>query len=206
MKFKYITIFAMSIILANAEDLGVVGKTYPIIEPDMIDVIKAKAKYMIDSGQWAEIESQAIIKAKQKVNNPDPVVGITHTNIPKTMYFDPRFQLKEDLTDGKGKIIAKAGWYNPLNVKPFNTLMIFIDGNSKAQVIWALNKAKESPIKTKIILTSGSFINLDKEFKTWFYYDQGGTYTTKLNIKHVPAIAYEENKQIRVDEIVVEDK
>ena len=47
-----------------ADDLGVVGKIYPISEPDMIAWIKSKASAMIQNGQWQQIQTQAINKAK----------------------------------------------------------------------------------------------------------------------------------------------
>ena len=38
-------------------------------------------------------------------------------------------------------------------------------------------------------------------YKVWFYYDQNGTYTSKLNIKHVPAMVEQEGTQIKITEL-----
>ncbi len=194
-------IFLVFIFSVNADDLGIVGKVYPIAEPDMIDWIKAKATAMVKNGQWQEIQNKAIAKAKEQINHPTPVAGISDAQVTKTWYYKPMVNLKENLTDGRGHVIAKAGNYNALRYKPFDVQMLFINGNNLKQVNWAIAKNAESGIRTKIILTQGSFLDLDKKHKVWFYYDQNGKYTEKLNIKHVPAIVSQDGDQLRIMEI-----
>ncbi|MBY0379658.1 MAG: type-F conjugative transfer system protein TraW [Burkholderiales bacterium] len=204
---KIIVIGLISLFLINnviAENLGVVGKTYPVIEPDMIEVIKAKAKSMMDNGQWDKIKQKTIADAKNQIENPQPVFGITHTREAKTIYYNPVFKVDKDITDANGKVIAHAGYYNPLTFKPFPEEFIFIDGSDEKQVDWAVKRFNSNNKKTKIILTSGSYISLDKKFRIWFYYDQNGRYTQKLGIKHVPAIVNQEGKQLRVDELLID--
>jgi conjugal transfer pilus assembly protein TraW len=187
--------------ICYAEDLGVVGKTYPILEPDMIEWIKAKADIMIKNGQWQQIQNQAIVKVKNQINNPAPVTDITDSTDDKTWYYKPMIQLKANLTDTRGHVIAKAGLYNALRYKPFDTQLLFINGNNKKQINWAVDHARNDGIKTKIVLTQGSFINLDKQYKIWFFYDQSGKYTKKLNIHHVPAIVTQDGEQLKIAEI-----
>ena len=196
--------FAIALLIASscfADDLGVVGKTYPISEPDMIAWIKSKASAMIQNGQWQQIQTQAINKAKDQINHPVPVLGITDAQETRSWYYTPMVDLKENLTDGRGHVIAKAGNYHALRYKPFDVQLLFINGNNPKQVDWALAKNAESGIRTKIILTQGSFMDLDKKHKVWFYYDQNGKYTQKLNIKHVPAIVSQVGEQLKIMEI-----
>ena len=187
--------------IAFCENLGVVGKVYPIAEPDMIDWIKAKAAAMVKNGQWQEIQNKAIARAKEQINHPTPVAGISDAQVTKVWYYKPMVNLTADLTDGRGHVIAKSGNYNALRYKPFDVQMLFINGNNLKQVNWAIAKNSESGIRTKIVLTQGSFLNLDKKYKVWFYYDQNGKYTEKLNIKHVPAIVKQDGEQLRIMEI-----
>ena len=186
---------------AYAEDMGVVGKTYPIAEPDMIDWIKSRASAMMKDGQWEQIQKQAVAKAKNQINSPMPVEGITDTTQTKTWYYTPMIQLKQALTDTRGHVIAKAGSYNALKYKPFDVQLVFINGNNPKQVDWALARNAESDIRTKIVLTQGSFMDLDKKHKVWFYYDQNGKYTQKLKIAHVPAIVKQDDEQLKITEI-----
>jgi conjugal transfer pilus assembly protein TraW len=203
MKLKKFLLLGSLFISVNcyADNLGVVGKTYPITEPDMIDWIKSKADAMVKSGEWKKIQNQAIAKAKDQVNHPAPVAGITDAQETKSWYYTPMVKLKENLTDGRGHVIAKAGNYNALRYKPFDVQLLFINGNNKKQVDWALSKNSESGVKTKIVLTQGSFMDLDKKHKVWFFYDQSGKYTQKLNIKHVPAMVEQVDDQLKITEI-----
>lgn len=184
-----------------ADDLGTFGKVYPINEPDMIDWIKGKAAAMVQSGQWQQIQNKAITDAKQKINNPVPIAGISDAQVTKVWYYTPMVNLKQNLTDTQGHVIAKAGNYNALRYKPFDTQLLFINGKNQKQVDWALAKNTESGIRTKIVLTQGSFMDLDKEHKVWFYYDQNGKYTQKLNITHVPAMVKQVGDQLQITEL-----
>lgn len=199
-KYLKILLIGLTVVNVSAEDLGTVAKSYPIAEPDMIDWIKARAQTMMQNGQWQQIQNQAVAKAKYQINNPIPVAGITDATETKTWNYTPMIELKQDLTDGQGHVVAKAGMYNSLRYKPFDTQLLFINGNNPKQVTWALDKNSESGIRTKIILTQGSFMNLDKKYKVWFYYDQNGKYTQKLNIKHVPAMVNQAGEQLRITE------
>jgi len=190
---------------SNAEDLGIVAKTYPIVEPDMIEWIKNKAEVMIKNGQWQQIQNQAIINAKNQINNPKPVAGITDAEVTKVWYYKPLITVKKDLTDGSGHVIAKAGTYNALKFKPMDEQLLFINGENSAQVKWAINHVKSDEILSKIILTKGSFIKLDKQYRMWFYYDQNGKYTNRLKINHVPAIVSQENDALKIMEVSNKD-
>lgn len=197
-----IRIFCLSVLFVScfADDLGTIGKTYPIVEPDMIDWIKSKATVIMQNGKWQQIQNQAIAKVKQQINNPAPVLGITDAQVTNVIYLKPTIQVSNNITDTRGHIIIKAGNYNPLRYKSFDGELLFINGNNAKQVSWALIKNSINQ-RVKIVLTQGSFLDLDKKYKVWFYYDQNGKYTQKLNIKHVPAIVEQEGEKLKITEI-----
>lgn len=200
--YKLVLIAGFSIIsYCYGENLGVVGTTYPIAEPDLIDVIKGRAQNLIDSGQWAKIQAKTVADAKNQILNPPALSNISDAKESYTHYYDPSFYLDRDLFDPQGRLIAKRGVYNPLTFKPFLSELIFINGNNPDQVKWAVDRFQSNGKKTKIILTSGKYIDLDKTYKIWFYYDQNGKYTSKFSINHVPAVVYQEGKKIRIDEL-----
>lgn len=199
---KIIPLFLVIIsVFASAEDMGSVGNLYPISEPDMIDYIKAKAGNMMQNGEWENVQKKAIQTATDHIKNPQPVAGITDGIIHKESFYTPFVDVSKDIQDTRGNVIAKAGRYNALRYKPMDVRMLFINGNNEKQVKWALALNDESAIRTKIVLTQGSFMDLDKEHKVWFYYDQNGTYTSKLNIKHVPAVVEQDGLQIKITEL-----
>lgn len=190
----------MCITCVYAEDLGVQGKTYEIAEPDMIAWIKSKAQNMMNNGEWDQLQKKTIANVKEQIYHPQPVPGITDGVETRTWYYTPIVDVNHDIKDPKGYVIAKAGRYNALRYKPMDVQMVFIDGDNTKQVKWALQRNDESDIRTKIILTKGSYMDLDKEHKVWFYYDQNGRYTQKLNIKHVPALVKQDGLQLKITE------
>ncbi len=200
-KLFKLLIFGFVIRNSFAENLGIVAKTYPITEPDMIEWIKQRATTMMENGQWDAIQQQAIANVKNKINNPIPVEGITDAVADKTWYYKPMIEVKQNLTDGNGRIIAKAGVYNALRYKPFDMQLLFINGNNKKQVNWAIKQNNKDGVRTKIVLTQGSFMDLDKKHKIWFFYDQSGKYTQKLNITHVPAIVTQDGERLKISEL-----
>lgn len=142
-----------------------------------------------------------VATCQEQINHPAPVVGISDAIETKSWYYKLMVNLKDNLTDGRGHVIAKAGNYNALWYKPFDVQLLFINGNNKKQVDWALSKNSESGVKTKIVLTQGSFMDLDKKHKVWFFYDQNGKYTQKLNIKHVPAVVEQAADELKITEV-----
>lgn len=167
----------------------------------MVEFIKGKARAMMDDGRWDKIKEETITNAKDKINNPPDIAGITNTTESKSFYYNPEFTLNKNLLDANGALLAKAGTYNPLTFKPFTEELIFINGKDPVQTKWAVDRFETNTKKTKIILTAGSYMDLDRKYKIWFFYDQGGTYTQKLHITKVPALVYQEGKRIRVDEV-----
>lgn len=201
MKNIIVLILATVCGISIAEDLGSVGRIYPVAEPDMIEWIKSKAATMMKNGEWDNIQKKAIQDATNKVKNPPAIANISDATVHKEWFYTPYVDVSSDIKDTKGNVIAKAGRYNALRYKPMDVRLVFINGNNEKQVEWALAKNNESETRTKIVLTQGSFMDLDKKHRVWFYYDQNGTYTSKLNIKHVPALVEQDGLQIKITEL-----
>ena len=58
-------------------------------------------------------------------------------------------------------------------------------------------------IKPKLILTGGSPIKLEEEYKLDFYFDQRGVLIKQLGIKAVPAIVMQDGKVLKIREVMV---
>ena len=48
----------------------------------------------------------------------------------------------------------------------------------------------------------GSYLELMRRWKRPVFFDQQGTLTDKLGIRHVPALVSQEGKRLRIDEIL----
>jgi len=79
--------------------------------------------------------------------------------------------------------------------------LIFFDGTDEEQRIWAISQYDISENKPLLILTGGAPIELEKQEKKDFYFDQGGSLTAKLGIKAVPAVVSQHEKSLLIREI-----
>lgn len=192
---------------AVAEDLGKLGKTYPIGEDSLLAFIKSRASQMMQSGEWEKLHQRAIKKTEQRIDYPPIISGISKATESSVRYYDPSIKINQDIVDPfTKKLIARKGQIiNPTTYMPFNNELIFIDGRDDAQVQYAISQSKASPFRVSIILIAANkFRKLLKDQHQLMYYDQGAVLVKKFNIQHVPTIIYQDQTQptkLRIEEI-----
>lgn len=200
-------IFALSMamwpIMANSTDLGKVGPTYPIAETDMLKLIEERLREKEKSGELAKLQEEAVKRSINSIENPKPVAGLGKSTKTRTFYHDPSITAQSNITDATGKIIVAAGTrINPLDYVSMTRHLLFFDGRDKSQVKLAEKLILHYQGKIKPILTGGSYTELMRQWKTQVYYDQGGALVRKLGIERVPALVSQEERRLRVDEII----
>lgn len=185
---------------ACAKDFGKLGHVYEIAEQDIIAYIKEKLGNIDLKG----LEQRAKEKVQERVERPSPVRGITRAKESREFYYDPTFILDEPIYDHQGVLIYSAGTsINPLERVPLKNKLIFINGDDKEQVDFAIEEYKRAKEQAKIILIDGPPIKLQKEHKIWIYFDQSGILTKKLNIQKVPAVVSQDKLRLRINEIAL---
>lgn len=209
--FKALVLFLCCVLLisnnAYAKDLGVRGQTYKIVEEDPVVQIERKLAAMEKSGELEEHKKILQERTKEKLSRPTRVKGISKATEDRVFYHDPTFTLKEDIKDHEGNIIHKAGAIiNPLDTVPMRIGLLFIDGDDKEQINYAISQDKKSLGTFNITLINGSPIELEKEYNIPIYFDQMGILTQKFGITKVPSIVFQEGNKIRIQEIKLEGK
>ncbi|MCA0253878.1 MAG: conjugal transfer protein TraW [Proteobacteria bacterium] len=196
--------------LAAAKDLGRVANTFEIVEEPFSQMMKRKLEQVDMEQERKKMESIA----RDRVKNPIPVTGIMESQESRTFYYDPTYTLEEDAVLPCGKVLHKAGTkVNPLDHMDLNRRLFFVDSRKENQIEWLeeklnnpINDQKEI-IEDRIILVGGSVFKLKEKLgekhADKIYFDQSGELTTKFGIKSVPAVALQEDKKIRVDEIFI---
>jgi len=185
------------------KDFGVVGTTFEIKEEDLLEVIEKKLQQMSVDGSLETHQKQMADKAQEKIKRPNPVEGIQHTTKPRSFLYDPSLTVPYDLKDHEGRVFhAKGTKVNPLDFKSLSKPLLFIDGDEKAQVEWAM---EQEPL-AQIILTGGSPFELMEKLDRPIYFDQGGTLTKKLGIVQVPARVTQQDKTLLIEEILLDKK
>jgi len=184
----------------RARDHGVVGQAFPIIEPDLMATMEAKLQRLQASGGIDRMNTKFARRAEARVRRPKPVAGISAATEARTWAYDPTIIIERDVQDQKGNYIARAGQsVNPLDFTAVRQALVFVNGDSKAEMDWATSQY--SDLKAKIILVNGSPIEEMTARQRRFYFDQEGRLTGKLGVRHTPAVAVQDGRVMKLTEI-----
>lgn len=190
--------------VAHAADLGVIGPTYGIGEPHLLNFIEQRLRDKERSGELQQLIEQAQARGIDAVKRPQAVSGLQPTATARTFYFDPSFTLDRNITDARGQLLFAAGTRkNPLDVVSLSKHLLFFDARDRRQVTRAQELMARYAGKVKPILTGGSYLDLMKAWRIPVYYDQQGTLTRRFGIRQVPALVSQEGARLRIDEVVL---
>lgn len=187
---------------AIAEDLGVVGPTYSIIERDALELITSKLKQMEQSGELAQYQEDYKNKVISSIEHPHPLTGFKSTETAATHYYDPSIVTQKDIVDATGKVLYPRGTrVNPLDYLGWNTYLLFVDGRDEKQLEFTKKIVATSDRPVKVVLVAGEPMALMRKWKSSVYFDQGGKLIKRFSINQVPAIVRQEGKRLRIDEL-----
>jgi conjugal transfer pilus assembly protein TraW len=187
---------------ALAKDFGVEGHTFPIIEEDILKVIGKKLANI----DIAKFNKKIQNKTKEYIERPTPVSGIKKATENREFYFDPTYNVPDNIYDHNNNLLHEAGkTINPLEQTSLTEALIFIDGDDDTQVKLALDLRSKKQDTLKIILVKGSPLKLQRQQSLrpvqqniWIYFDQAGFITTKLGITEVPALVEQEGLKLKI--------
>ncbi len=189
-----ILIFTIIALNVEAKDFGKIGHVFEIREEGFLSMVKRKL-------QNIDIEKQQqkmINDTKKRIEEPEPITGITKTIENRSFIFDPTYILTEDTTLPNSDVLHKAGTkVNPLDYMDFDRRLFFIDSRDNAQISWLKKElflAKNTD-NIKVILVAGRPLDLSDELAMDIYFDQFGELTKKFGIRQVPATVFQENKE-----------
>lgn len=201
MKLITAGVLASLVGLATAADLGRLGPTYPIAEPDMIEAIKAELRAKQASGELDRYQNDAVARAKASINHPPVVAGLARASKRRTFHFDPSVRVDESLVDHQGNVVVPAGSVvNPLDYSAFNQVLLFIDGRDTEQVAHAQRMLATDPRLMKPILVAGSPPALMEAWNRRVYFDQRGLLTQRFGIRRVPATVRRDGNRLLIEE------
>ena len=189
---------------ARAMDLGVIGPTYEISEPHLLQMIEQRLRAKERSGELGRLEAQVRERGIATVKNPPPVTGLRATDAVRTFYFDPSFTLDRNILGPQGELLFAAGTRkNPLEVVSLSRHLLFFDARDPRQVGRARQLIALYQGRVKPILVGGSYLDLMQSWHVPVYYDQQGLLTRRLGITQVPALVSQEGLRLRIDELAV---
>jgi conjugal transfer pilus assembly protein TraW len=187
---------------ARALDHVQVGQAWPIAEPDLLEVIRARLEKAKATGKFDALNARFAERVKATVQRPRPVAGISSAAEDRTWEYDPTVSIDSDIHDHNGKLIAVAGQrINPLDTIRLAQKLVFINGESPAEVAWAMGQGDD--LKAKVVMVRGSPFDLMKQNQRRFYFDQEGSLTAKFGIEHTPASVEQSGKTLLVREVAL---
>jgi len=190
---------------AAVYDLGVVGQTYEIAEPDMLEGFYSKLREAEVNGKMAEVEEQMKGRFIAHANRPKGIT-LPRTQKYRVHYFDPTIVLSQDIVDHEGNVLWPMGTtVNPLEYVSMTQQWLFFDGDDPVQAAWAHDYLKRYPNQVRPILIQGAVLELTEAWQVRIYFDQQGRYVEKFGIRTVPSLISQEGKKLRIDEIVPGD-
>ena len=190
----------------EAKNLGVWGTLFPIAEQDLREMIYQRLNEMEQNGEMAKLREKFIQQVQEHTLRPTPVAGLTTTTKPQIFYYDPTYTLTQNIEDHEGRIIAKKGTViNPLDIVTLHGVLFFLNADDIKQVRWALEHGKKYDY-VKYILVRGNIQDAGKRLNERIYFDQAGSLTKQLGIKHIPSIVKQEGKRLQIQEFALEDK
>lgn len=183
----------------KAKDYGIYGNTFEIQEENLLEYINDKLKAM----NLKELQRDFVEVSKNSIQRPKVTI-LPYAKNKRVYYFDPSIILKKDYSDNRGVIFAKKGdKINPLDKINLTKKLIFIDGDSREQIDYAINLYNASNGRVKIILIKGSIVDLINKLNIKIYFDQNSILVNKFSIKHISAIISQENKLLKIEEVVL---
>lgn len=188
---------------SGAKDLGTWGNVFEPAEQDMLTFIQNRLKGMEQTGELDRLREEATARVKQHAVRPTPVDGLSKATKYRSFAWDPTFTVGETITDMKGNVIARKGdTVNPLDRIPFSQVLVFIDGDDKAQLTWARQQLT-GQTDVKVILVNGNIKETSDTLNERIWFDQAGVLTRKFGFEHIPVRISRDGRVMKVEEIPV---
>lgn len=201
MKFIFASFILSTLLYAgNTKELSL-GEVKPFAERDMIELIQ---EHMVKNKD--EIEARANKLREQAKENviqykPKGLTPLTPALEDRVFYPDLTYTLNEDIKDINGKVLYKKGFsFNPANYVKISYALVVIDGTNRKEVEWFKQSGFANKLTHKLLLSNGSFYELNKELKQEVFYLMPQI-KDKFKIEKTPSIITQESNKIKVSEI-----
>ena len=185
-----------AIATATVKIVATTGTTYSIAEKDALVEIEERAKAV----DW----SKTMPKSRDLVSfRPVAMSKLPKASRDKRYLVDLTYTLKQDLPNGRGGILYPKGYtFNPLDIVPFDQVLVIIDGDDREQIAWLFTSPLLVNPKTRIMVTAGESRDLAAKLKHPVTYADSRI-ISRFRVGAVPAIIQAQGKLILVEEVKV---
>lgn len=195
--FIIILIFGLlSVSLASGKNLGTIGKTYPIVELDLVEEIKAGLDY----------EKLAKVMAEQRRNyQAKDIHALPTVKRDRTFFVDMTYTLDHDIPGENGQIMYPRGLnWNPLDYVSLQGPLVVINSEDAKQVEWFLKSPYNKNRQIKLLISAGFAAPLMKQLdRPVFYLTK--TIADRLQLAAAPCVITQNGKKMMVQEVKIDE-
>jgi len=178
------------------KNIGVVGETYPVGEPDVVAELKEEAAKKNRFGDDEFLE-------RMKTYQPEDIHHLPRATMDRTFLVDMTYTLERDLLDGDGKVIYPRGFtFNPLDYVSFSGGILVIDGNDPAQLRWVKKTSYADNHQVRLLLSDGYAYELIKQLKRSVFY-LTDEIAGRMQLSAAPALIIQKGDRLQVREFLV---
>jgi conjugal transfer pilus assembly protein TraW len=175
--------------------LGVLGRTYPVIEPDLMEELRQSA--IAVEKKWTPLLTHP------HDYQPKDLHPLPRASTDKTFLVDMLFTLDHDISDGKGNIVYPKGFsFNPLNHIAFSGDLLVLDGSDPEQLAWWEQSPYFDATNLRLLLSGGKAGELGARYQRPFYY-LTKVMAERLQLQAVPSLVLRKNNQLEVREVLI---
>jgi conjugal transfer pilus assembly protein TraW len=178
-----------------AKNLGTIGTTYPVVEPDLVEEVKAKV----------DKEKLAKFMAEQRQNyKPKDIFALPTAKRDRTFFVDMTYTLDHDIPGENGEIMYTRGLtWNPLDyVSPPE--LVVINGEDAKQVEWFEKSPYYKNLKIKLLTSAGFAAPLTKQLQRPLFY-LTKTIAARLQLTAAPCVITQNGKKMMVQEVKIDE-
>jgi len=180
---------------AYGQDLGTVGKVYPITERSAVEEIKERASRI----DW----KKHLGRIKPENYRPANRVYLPRAARHAVRFVDMSYTLDMDIPDGKGGVLYPQGYtFNPLDYVSYPRTIVIINAEDKGQVKWFLKSDYARRVDVVLMITDGAFLDMGKKVHRPVYYADSRI-VDKFKVKVLPSVVKQSGRAMEVTEYVV---
>jgi len=191
-----LTVLLIAVSSARAtvfHDLGIVGETYPVQEPDVIAETRRNAAMKKDN----------TMLERMKTYRPARLHTLPRATADRTFLVDMTYTLDRDLMDADGKVIYPRGFtFNPLDYIPFSGNLVVIDGQDASQVTWLQASPYFENHRARLLLSDGHAPELIETLRHPVFYLTDDI-AERLKLRAVPSVVVQKDGKLQVREFYV---
>jgi conjugal transfer pilus assembly protein TraW len=181
-------------------DLGVVGKTYPMLERDVSEEIRAR----IGRIDWKEVLSRSGLGEKARRFKPYGLKELPRAGQDTNRLVSVEYTLDMDIPDSRGNVLYPRGYtFNPLDYMSYSKTMVVFNGDDDKQVAWFRKSPYLKKVDVIVLITGGDYLTLSADLGQPVYF-LDTRIAEKLQLRAIPSIIRQMNRFMEVREIKVD--